>query len=233
MHRYWRSGSSGAINVYTDASWASDSASRQSSPGGVAIFDGRRVESWSAIQSLVASSSAKSGLYASVKAIVEAWGVQPMAGDFEPLLTTIAMAVASAALGIISRGGSAKFGILDANHRWIQEAVAKRRATCDKTFGFAHPVGMMTKDVLLDRHVEFIGACHLDGRGQGASKIAIDEAVAIAQGNWPGDLNNGDVGGEGATYQIVPGRASASRTKRSHKKRTRATVTRTWRSISN
>ena len=62
------------------------------------MFNGHWVESWSKNQSLVALSSAEFELYASVKATVEAPGVQPTARGFKNVVVVKVLPDAPAGL---------------------------------------------------------------------------------------------------------------------------------------
>ena len=76
----------------------------------------RWAKAWSKSQNLVALSSAEFGTYVSVKASVEAIGLQPIGKDLDIDLELRILADASAALGITARRGIGKVRRLDGNH---------------------------------------------------------------------------------------------------------------------
>ena len=136
------------------------------------------IKSWSKTQNLIALSSAKSELHASVKATTETLGAQSMAKGFHKHRRVKMLADASAVLGITSRRGIGKVRHLDANHMWIQEIAAKKKAEFHKVLGTTNPADMMTKEISqgdTEKHTEIINVCFPQGRAQGTSKVATDE----------------------------------------------------------
>ena len=78
--------------MYSDADWASGEEIRKSTSGGIILNGSHYIKSWSKTQSLVALSSAESGLYALVKASADSLeesarqaGVSPLAVELRGL----------------------------------------------------------------------------------------------------------------------------------------------------
>ena len=117
-------------------------------------------KSWSKIQSFTALSSAESEVHVSMKTAAEASGFQSMASDFRTDPPIRALADASGASGIGARRGGGNARHLDANHLWIQEVSAKKRAKYEKVLDTSTPVDLTTKEVNQGefvKYVEFIG----------------------------------------------------------------------------
>ena len=70
---------SGAINVYSDASWAGCRASRKSTSGGAVLWGGCCIKSYGKTQNTVAETPAESELMAIVRASTEAIGLISLA----------------------------------------------------------------------------------------------------------------------------------------------------------
>jgi hypothetical protein len=129
----------------SDANWALDKESSESTSGGVILHGKHYVKSWSKTQSLVALSSAESELYALIKCVSELLGVKSAVQDWGVQVGGAIKSDASAALGIIQRQGLGKVRHIDCSYLYIQQISAERVLTFSKIRGARNPADMCTK----------------------------------------------------------------------------------------
>ena len=133
------------------------------------------VKSWSKTQTLIATSSAESELYAAVKVTSESLGVMSLLQDLGYYPRCTVHADASAALGIIARRGLGKVRHLDVSHLWIQEIVAKKEVKYEKVAGSKNPADLFTKGTLtqqvIESHTQALSNDFVEGRAAVAAKL--------------------------------------------------------------
>ena len=103
--QYFSTSSMDQLDSYTDVNWAGDRKTRESTSGGAVMIGQNLVKSWSKTQTLIATSSAESELYAAVKVTSESLGIMSLLQDLGYYPRCTVHADASAALGIIARRG--------------------------------------------------------------------------------------------------------------------------------
>lgn len=94
------------------------------------------------------------------------------------------MVDASAAPGIISRRGLGKVRHFDANHLWIQEVSASKRAKFDQVAGSTDPADRMTEKLPaadIEKHVGTMQARFVEGRPEIVARVAVDAEEAEIQ----------------------------------------------------
>ena len=133
------------LDVYTDSDWAGCKESRKSTSGGVVMFEGSVVKTWSSTQATVAQSSGEAEYYALVKAACEALGVQSLLRDMGKTATITLWIDSSAAKGIASRTGLGKMRHLEVKFLWVQESLKKKRFVIRKIGGKDNCADVLTK----------------------------------------------------------------------------------------
>ena len=136
----WRAG----LDVYSDADWESDKATRRSVSAGVIMRGGHCLKRWTKKQQVVSLSSAESELYAAVKAASEGLGVQSLAKDLGMTCGLNLHLDASATMCLVSRRGLGKAKHVDMQNLWIQEASKSGRFVTKKVGTNVNPADMMT-----------------------------------------------------------------------------------------
>jgi hypothetical protein len=142
-----------AIRVFTDSDWAGCLRTRKSTSGGVVMFRGVAVKSWSSTQATVSLSSGEAEYIALIKAAVEGLGAQSLARELgldAPLRIGLD---SSAAKSIASRSGAGKMRHLETRRLWVQEAVKTGRFVLDKVRGDSNPANLLTKPLGHDQMV--------------------------------------------------------------------------------
>ena len=110
------------VTVKSDANWVGCKETRKSTSGGCVFLGRHLIKLWSKTQHCVATSSAESEGIALVKATSEGLGIARVLSEWEDRdVGVIIWADASAALGMIERGGTGKVRHIDFGIRWLQQ----------------------------------------------------------------------------------------------------------------
>ena len=138
------------------------------------------LKGWSKTQTLVALSSGESELYATLKVASEGLGLISIARDLGIQLEGEVWGDASAALGIIKRGGLRRTQQIDTGLLWIQEVAAQKRLKFGKVLGRDNPADLFTKyldwETVLRHCMRASTTCD-DGRAETAPKLHLLKAV--------------------------------------------------------
>ena len=78
-----------SVNSFSDSDWAGDRKGAKSTSGGVLMWGGHVLKTWSSNQSTIALSSGEAELYAMTKAAAQVMGLMQIASDFGVKLDAI------------------------------------------------------------------------------------------------------------------------------------------------
>lgn len=137
-------GPCGLLRVYVDSDWAGCKMTRKSTSGGMAVWCGGLVKSWSRTQGSIALSSGEAEFYAAVKGMAEGLGIQSLMRDLGIEVKIEVIQDSNSAKGTLSRNGVGKIKHLDTNYLWAQEVVKKRQVTLVKMDGTQNPADVLT-----------------------------------------------------------------------------------------
>ena len=127
----------------------------------------------------MALSSAEAELYAMVAASAETLAIIAYAKDLGVEFKGEIYSDSSAALGISQRVGLGKIRHLRTQGLWVPEARMSNRLAYRKVLGSKNPADVLTKHVpavLLQRHLETIGAKSVGGRAESAPELNLAES---------------------------------------------------------
>jgi len=133
------------IDVFTDSDWAGCRGTRKSTSGGVMMYSGGMLKSWSSTQATVALSSGEAEYYAVVKAAAEALGMIALLKDLGLIGQARLWVDSAAAKSIVSRVGLGKLRHLEVKYLWVQQVVKKKRLSIYKIKGTLNPGDWLTK----------------------------------------------------------------------------------------
>ena len=180
MHHYKWQKAIDKISSFTDADWAGDKMTRKSTTGGCVMLGNHLLKAWSNTQTLVALSSGKSELYATLKAASEGLAMISIAKDLGIALDGEVWGDASAALGIMKRRGVGKTRHIDIGLLLIQEVAAEKRLRFGEVLGRDNPADLFTKHRdwhTIHRHCGRVSTTVDDGRAETAPKLHMLKAV--------------------------------------------------------
>jgi hypothetical protein len=163
------------MTIWTDTDFAGCVKTRKSTSGGVAMFGGHMVKSWSSTQAIVALSSGEAEYYGIVKGASIGLGLKSMLGDFGIGATIRVNTDASAAKGMANRKGLGKVRHIEVNQLWIQDRAAKGDLTISKVNGKENLADILTKHVNSEDirvHLFRTGQCIQAGRHE----IALEDS---------------------------------------------------------
>ena len=164
------------INVYTDTDWAGCVKTRRSTQGGLAIFGGHCVKSWSTTQAFIALSSGEAEYYGVVKGSSVGLGLQAMLADMGVKVQLHVHTDATAAKGIASRKGlSSRTRHVAVHFLWVQEHVISGNIVIHKVKGDVNPADLLTKYLgrdLIARHTAFLNLKFMGGRAESAPELS-------------------------------------------------------------
>ena len=133
------------LKVYVDSDWAGCKATRKSTSGGLAVWAGGVVKSWSRTQGTIALSSGEAEFYAALKGIAEGLGLRSLMQDMGVAVKVEVVQDSTSAKGTLSRSGIGKIKHLDTNWLWVQEVVKTRGVQLIKIDGAINPADVLTK----------------------------------------------------------------------------------------
>jgi hypothetical protein len=123
------------------------SKDRKSTSGGVIIFAGVVVKSWSKHQKVIALSSGEAELYAAVKVGCELIGVKSLCKDFGVDVHIHLYVDAKATLGMLARRGAGSLKHVETNTFWLQGKVQNKDLILHKIHTDHNPADILTKYV--------------------------------------------------------------------------------------
>ena len=134
------------IEAYADSDWAGCLVSRRSTSGGVVLFGGSALKTYSSTQGSVATSVGEAEYYAALKGAAEGLGIQALARDLGVQVGVRLVSDSTSARGIACRRGlSGRTRHLETKFLWLQEAVVRKRLTWQKVHTLQNPADLMTK----------------------------------------------------------------------------------------
>jgi hypothetical protein len=150
-----------SLELWTDSDWAGDVATRRSCSGGVVVWNGVPLTSWSKLQSNIALSSGEAELNAAVKAVSEGIGALQLIRELCDEACRVSLCTdASACKGIVLRQGCGKIKHLSVKALWIQGAVESHSIEVRKVCRSVNPADMLTHPITrpeLERHMQVLG----------------------------------------------------------------------------
>jgi len=120
----WQSDLSRVLG-YSDSDYAG-SEKRTSTSGGVVVFGGVVIKSWSKQQKVIALSSGEAELYGAVKLGCELMGARSLALDFGLNVSLDMFLDAKATIGMLCRRGAGNMKHVETNNFWLQNVVASK-----------------------------------------------------------------------------------------------------------
>ena len=133
------------VDVYADSDWAGDKKSRKSTSGGIVMWGGGMIKSWSKSQSVVATSSGEAELYALSKAVAEGLGIRSLLADLGFQVKLRVWTDSSAAKSITARTGMGKMRHVETQYFWVQQVVSQGLVKVCKIPGELNPADILTK----------------------------------------------------------------------------------------
>jgi hypothetical protein len=140
----WHDGGGGLV-VYVDADWAGCRRTRKSTSGGMIMWNGHCLKSWSSTQPIQALSVAEAEYYALVEGATRGIGMQSMLSEMGHKVRIELQTDSSSAKSFASRKGLGKMRHLDTKVLWVQDQVSKRKLVLNKVLGVENPADVMTK----------------------------------------------------------------------------------------
>eukprot|EP00974_Lingulodinium_polyedra_P121539 11179382-Lingulodinium_polyedra.AAC.1 len=137
------------LKVFTDSDWAGCLKTRRSTSGGLAMVGRHPVKTWSATQSVVATSSAEAELYSAAEGASRGLGVQTMLREMGVNAVLLVSTDSSSAKAFASTRGLGRMRHLEVKDLWLQGLVKNGRVKLQKVRGDLNPADVMTK--YLDR----------------------------------------------------------------------------------
>ena len=134
------------VEAFGDSDWAACKVSRRSTSGGVILFGGSALKTYSSTQGSVATSVGEAEYYAALKAAAEGLGVQALARDLGIEVEVRLRSNSTSAQGIAGRRGfSSRTRHMETKYLWLQEAVARKRLGWEKVHTSLNPADLLTK----------------------------------------------------------------------------------------
>ena len=138
-------GDEGCIDAYSDSDWAGCRVSRKSTSGGIVVWGGNTMKSWSRTQASVALSVGEAEYYALVSASAEAMGFKSLLKDLGCEAKIKTWTDSAAAKSIASRKGIGKVRHLEVKYLWVQEKTRRKEMQMKKMLGSENPADILTK----------------------------------------------------------------------------------------
>ena len=136
----------GWVEAFGDSDWANCKTTRRSTSGGVVMFGGSALKTYSSTQGSIATSVGEAEYYAALKAAAEGLGVQALARDLGLDVGVKLWSDSTSARGIACRRGlSGRTRHLETKFLWLQEAVARKRLCWGKVHTTVNPADLLTK----------------------------------------------------------------------------------------
>ena len=134
------------VEAFGDSDWANCKTTRRSTSGGVVMFGGAALKTYSSTQGSIATSVGEAEYYAALKAAAEGLGVQALARDLGLEVGVRLWSDSTSARGIACRRGlSGRTRHMETKFLWLQEAVARKRLCWGKVHTTVNPADLLTK----------------------------------------------------------------------------------------
>ena len=133
------------IDVFCDSNFAGCVTTRRSTVGGVAMWNGQFVKSWSKTMGVIAMSSGEAELAAVTRAAAEGLGLRAVLEDFGVRVKVHVKSDATAAIGMVHRLGLGRVRHLAVGDLWVQERVRTGDIRVSKWPGSHNPADQQTK----------------------------------------------------------------------------------------
>ena len=134
------------VEAFGDSDWAACKSSRRSTSGGVILFGGSALKTYSSTQGSVATSVGEAEYYAALKAAAEGLGVQALARDLGFGVQVVVRSDSTSARGVAGRRGlSRRTRHMETKFLWLQEAIARKRLGWVKVHTSVNPADLLTK----------------------------------------------------------------------------------------
>ena len=195
-----------ALVAWSDSDFAGCLKSRKSTSGGIIMFGGCVIKSYSSQQAVRALSSGEAEYYAMVKAASVAIGVRSMLMDLGVTEGRIVLKTdASAALGVAQRLGIGKIRHIEVNQLWLQEKVYNGDIIVEKVGTDENLADALTKPLTSQGVLKHVEGLRYDMR-QDRHRLA--PSVGEKGEDGDGDENDDDdddVDVDGDDYEESPG----------------------------
>ena len=159
-----------SVQGYSDSDFAGCRKTAKSTSGGVIMFGDHYIKSWSSTQKTVALSSGEAELTALVKCSCEVLGVVQLAADWGEDLEGEVLVDSSAALGVVARIGAGKLRHVRVGQLWVQQKNETGELNYKKIKGTSNPADLMTKSLVSQDIVRYMGMAGQELRLGRASK---------------------------------------------------------------
>jgi hypothetical protein len=166
-----------AVQVFVDADWADKEGDRRSTSGGVLLYHGCAVASWSRRQACVALSSAESELYALGSGAVEALGFATMLSEWNEHVVPTLHSDSSSALHIVKKRGPGKMKHIELRCLALQQWREGKRLRFSKVSSEENMSDVLTKALTKDRIVKLATMIGLRGGPYGRGRAQSDEVL--------------------------------------------------------
>ena len=134
------------VDAFGDSDWAACKTTRRSTSGGVVLFGGAALKTYSSTQGSIATSVGEAEYYAALKGAAEGLGVQALARDLGLEVEVRLWSDSTSARGIACRRGlSGRTRHMETKFLWLQEAVARKRLHWGKVHTAVNPADLLTK----------------------------------------------------------------------------------------
>ena len=133
------------VSGYSDSDWAGCRRTAKSTSGGVLMWGGHCLKSWSSTQKNITLSSGEAELVAAVKMSAELIGMTQLAHDWGMDVEGRLYVDSEAAIGVVSRRGNGRLRHVRVGMLWIQELVEEGGIQVSKVLGTENPADAMTK----------------------------------------------------------------------------------------
>ena len=161
----WQANTNQVVGL-SDADWAGDKESRKSTSGGAILRGSHLLHFWSNTQSIIATSSGESELYALTRCASQVLGVMSFASDMGMVWQGSVLVDSSAAIAIAHRRGLQKLRHVHVQFLWIQQKVRDQELSIHKIDGKENAADGMTKHVPAELCQQYMTQLSLEYRAE-------------------------------------------------------------------
>ena len=151
------------VQVYVDADWSDKKEDRRSTSGGILLYHGCVVASWSRRQACLALSSAESELYALGSGAVEALGFATMLGEWREQVVPTLYSDSSSALHVVKKRGPGRMKHIELRCLALQQWREEKRLLFGKVGTDENVSDMLTKPMPKERLIKLASMVGLRG----------------------------------------------------------------------
>ena len=160
----WQADTTQVVGL-SDADWAGDRVTRKSTSGGAIMRGTHLLHFWSNTQSIIATSSGESELYALTRCAAQVLGVMSFANDLNMQWQGSVSVDSSAAIAIAHRRGLQKLRHVHVQFLWIQQKIRDKEIGIHKISGHCNAADGLTKHVAAELCQKYMEDLHLEYRG--------------------------------------------------------------------